>query len=260
MSSPFPGMNPFLEQDDVWEDFHHNFLTWSEAALNAELGPNYLARIETRLYIRELSDEERHFFGRGDVTVSLFREGARGRAAAGLSAPVELVLPEMDTARESWLEIRDRRNRRVITVIELLSPTNKRSGPNRDAYLGKRNGLLASESHFVEIDLRRGGTRPDLPPLPPCDYYVFICRYELRPRIGFWPIGLREKLPVIPVPLLPSDPPVDLDLQRVLNQTYDVGDYGKTIYAETPDPPLSPDDAEWARQIIAGTNGDGASR
>lgn len=51
-------MNPYLEQDDVWEDFHHNFLTWSQQALNSQLGPEYLARIETRIYIRELSDND----------------------------------------------------------------------------------------------------------------------------------------------------------------------------------------------------------
>src|SRR5215469_5082325 len=216
MPSPFPGMNPYLEQDDVWEDFHHNFLTWSQQALNHQLGPDYLARVETRVYIRELSENERRFFGRADVGVSTWLGQRSGTTVAEIGAPVELIFPEVDTARESWLEIRDRRDRRVICVIELLSPANKTGGPDREAYLAKRNGILASQAHLVEIDLRRGSQRPALPPLPDCDYYVFVSRYELRPRSGFWPISLREPLPTIPIPLAPPDHPVKLDLQEVL--------------------------------------------
>src|SRR5690348_3570863 len=111
MPSPFPGMNPYLEQDDVWEDFHHNFLTWSQRSLNADLGPNYYARVESRLYIRELSDSERHYFGRADAAVSTKIEPASSTAVAEIGAPVELLLPDVDTGHESWLEIRDRRDR-----------------------------------------------------------------------------------------------------------------------------------------------------
>jgi hypothetical protein len=222
-------MNPYLEQDDVWEDFHHNFLTWSQGSLNSQLGGNYLARVEV-----------------GGERLSA--------AVADIAAPVELVLPEVDLVRDSWLEIRDRRDRRVVTVIELLSPANKRNGPDREAYLSKRNGILASQTHLVEIDLRRGGNRPSLPSLPACDYYVFISQYEQRPRLGFWPIGLRDRLPTIPVPLSPPDPPVELNLQAVVNQAYDLADYGKTIYLESPGPALSPADAAWARQFVPPNN------
>jgi hypothetical protein len=250
MQSPFPGMNPYLEQDDVWEDFHHNFLTWAQTALSAQLTENYFARVESRVYIRELPDEERRFFGRADVANSAASEPARQTAIAELAAPVELVLPIVDIGRDSWLEIRDRRDRRVVTIIELLSPTNKRRGPDRDAYLSKRNSILASPTHLVEIDLRRGGERPTLPPLPDCDYYVFISRYETRPRIGFWPLALRDPLPRIPVPLSQPDPPVELDLQRLLRKAFESADYGKTIYSESPDPPLAEKDSAWARQFV----------
>lgn len=111
--------------------------------------------------------------------------------------------------------------------------------------------ILASQTHLVEIDLRRGGERPSLPPLPACDYYVFISRYEDRPRIGFWPIALRDPLPRIPVPLSEPDPPVDLDLQQLLQKTFESADYGKTIYFEAPDPPLAGDDVAWARQFVS---------
>lgn len=255
MPSPFPGMNPYLEQDDVWEDFHHNFLTWSQRALARQLGVNYLIRVESRIYIRELSDSERRFFGRADLALSAARGEQLQSAVLDIAAPIELVLPDVDIGRDSCLEIRDRRDRRVITVIELLSPTNKARGPDRDAYLSKRNGILATQTHLVEIDLRRGGQRPSLPPLPDCDYYALVSPYELRPRLGFWPIGLRERLPTIHIPLSSSDPPIGLDLQAALDETYDSADYGKSIYAETPDPPLPAVDEAWARQFVPPENG-----
>ena len=110
-----------------------------------------------------------------------------------------------DIERVPFLEVRDRQSRKLIAVLELLSPSNKRGGPDREQYMAKRNRLLASEAHFVEIDLLRGG-RP-MPPedRPDCDYSVLVSRAEIRPRAGFWPIGLRQRLPIIPIPLRRPD-------------------------------------------------------
>lgn len=251
MPSPFPGMNPYLEQSDTWEDFHHDFLTRARESLSAQVGPNYLVKLEVRIYLRELSDEERQFFGRADVAVTSSVERTNSATVrTTIEAPVELTLPASDVSSESWLEIRDRRDRRTVTVIELLSPTNKTPGPDRDSYLGKRRSLLASLSHFVEIDLLRGGERPHLPELPPCDYYALVSRYARRPRLGLWPIALRERLPEIPIPLVAPDADVSLDLQKIVHRVYDAADYGKYIYAESPQPPLSPGDADWARRFL----------
>ena len=205
MPSPFPGMNPYLEQNDTWEDLHHNFITRAQETLSGQVGPNYLVKIEVRLILHE---------------------------------------------RHSSIEIRDRRNRRVITVIELLSPSNKTPGSDRDDYLAKRRQVLAGMTHLVEIDLRRGGVRPSPPELPACDYYVLVSRYEQRPKLVFWPLNLRQRLPVVPIPLLAPDPDVSLDLQAVLDRTYDGADYGKYIYGEAPDPPLSAEDEAWAQAFV----------
>lgn len=221
MPSPFPGMNPYLEQPDAWEDFHQDFLVRAREALMAEVGEHYLVKIETRLYLHELSAEERRFVGRAD-----------------------------DIVKQAFLEIRDRRNRRIVTVVELLSPANKTPGADRDAYLGKRGEILAGQTHLVEIDLRRGGKRPHPPELPPCDYYVLVSRYEDRPNVGFWPIGLRERLPVVAVPLAGPDPDAHLDLQSVLDRTYDAAGFGSYNYSETPEPPLTPDAAAWAAAFL----------
>jgi hypothetical protein len=246
-------MNPYLEQNDSWEDFHHNFMTRAQEQLSGQVGSNYLVKIEVRLLLHELSAQERRFIGRADVGVT----GQRGPAASAPSgsaaaAPVRLQLPAVEIERHSFIEIRDRRNRRVVTVIELLSPSNKMPGSDRDDYLAKRRQVLAGMTHLVEIDLRRGGTRPTPPQLPPCDYFVLLSRYEQRPNLDFWPISLRNRLPLIPVPLLTPDPDVMLDLQAVLDQTYDAADYGKYIYGEMPEPPLRDEDAAWAQQFVPG--------
>jgi hypothetical protein len=252
-------MNPYLEQNDSWEDFHQRFITHAADVLNEQVGAKYLVKVEVRLYLRELPAEERRYFGRGDVGVAALPlpEGADAGAST-VAAPVHLSLPAVDPERYSWLEIVDRRNRRVITVVEVLSPANKTPGPDRDEYLVKRGLVLAGPTHLVEIDLRRGGQRPRPPELPACDYYVLVSRTQDRPTVGMWPVGLRDPLPIIPVPLSPPDPDVPLDLQALLHRVYDAAGYGKYIYAETPQPPLSEEDAAWARQFVPqGLSGNG---
>ncbi len=184
--------------------------------LGRKVGPNYLVKIEVRLLLHELSAEERRFMGNADVGVLATKDRSANEEMRRVEAPIHLQLPAVEIERHSSLEILDRRNRRVVTVIELLSPSNKAMGPDRDDYLAKRRQVLAGTSNFVEIDLRRGGMRPDLPTLPPSDYYMLISRYEDRPRVGFWPVGLREPLPVLPIPLAAPDADVPLPLRTVL--------------------------------------------
>src|ERR1700731_569708 len=111
MPSPFPGMNPYLEQNDTWEDFHQSFITHARDTLSGQLGPNYLVKIEVRIYLHELSEEERRFVGRADVAVmDSPAAGKQAVAASGvLTAPMQLVLPTVEVQRESFLEIHDRR-------------------------------------------------------------------------------------------------------------------------------------------------------
>src|SRR5207244_90354 len=175
MPSPFPGMNPYLEQNDTWEDFHDNLIVRAQEMLTGLVGPNYLVKIEVRLYLHELSAEERRHFGRADVGVTAPAAPQPSSAGAStLTAPVRLTLPAVDIERHSSLEIRDRRNRRLVTVVELLSPTNKTPGADRNEYLAKRAQILAGSTHLVEIDLGRGGERPRPPEIPACDYYVLV--------------------------------------------------------------------------------------
>jgi hypothetical protein len=243
-------MNPYLEQADVREDFHTNFITHSQALLSGQVGPSYYVKVEVHLILHELSAEERRLIGKGDVGLSLTNKPAPGVSGTTSSAaPFRLTLPGVEIERHRFLEIRDRRDRKVVTIVELLSPSNK-TGADREDYLIKRRRVLSSPTHLVEIDLRRGGLRPDAGALPACDYYVLVSRQEARPMADLWPIRLRDTLPVVPIPLAAPDPDVALDLKQALDRAYDDAGYGKYIYSETPEPPLSAEDAAWAKQFL----------
>jgi len=149
-----------------------------------------------------------------------------------------------------YLEVRDRQGRELVTVIELLSPSNKRAGDDREQYLAKRRELLRSPAHLVEIDLLRGWTPMPQEGRPECDYSVLVSRAEKRRAADFWPIRLRDRLPVIPIPLRPPDAAARVDLQEVLHRAYDGPGYENFIYGGDPDPSLSANDAAWARQLV----------
>jgi hypothetical protein len=244
-------MNPYLERESVWHDFHENFLPVAREILSAQVLPRYFVKIDEHMYVHELGQEERRFAGRGDHWVApLTHEPGSGGTTALLEAPAEVGVPQIDVEGRSFLEIRDRDSRKLITVVELLSPSNKYSGPDREQYLAKTRQLLQSNVHVVEIDLLRGGPRMPWLNMPPCDYCVIVSRAERRPKAGMWPIGLRGRLPTIPVPLRQGDPDARLDLQEVLHRVYDAAGYHYYVYDDEPVPGLSPEDAAWAGQFV----------
>jgi hypothetical protein len=223
MPSPFPGMNPYLEQEDAWHDFHQRFPHVAGSILNQQLAPNYIVKADETVFIHELAYGERQLLGRA-----------------------------VDVERHAFLEIRDRASRQIITVIELLSPTNKSAGPDRELYLSKRRQILRSPAHLVEIDLLRGwGERMPHVQVPGDNFYaIFVSRAELRPDAEVWPIRLREPLPDLPIPLRAPDADITLPLQQVLHRLYDETGYAKYIYSGQPSPALSPADDAWARSLI----------
>lgn len=251
MLSPFPGMNPYLEQESVWHDFHERALPVAAEMLGAQVLPRYFVKIDEHMFVHELGEEQRRVLGRGDLWVApLTPDHGNGSTVGLLEAPCEVGLPQIDVEGLSFLEIRDRDSRQLITVVELLSPSNKYSGPDRDQYCAKVRRLLQGNVHFVEIDLLRGGPRMPWLDMPACDYCVVVSRWERRPRAGVWPIRLRERLPVIPVPLRQGDADARLDLQEVLNRVYAAAGYHYYLYADEPTPALSPEDAAWARSFL----------
>lgn len=256
MPSPFPGMDPYLEQEDAWHDFHERFMPLAAEVIGAQVMPAYIAKIDQHVYIRELPADERRLVGRGDVTVAELNTGAaRAPGPALMAAPAYGRVPApVDVERQSFIEIRDRQGRGLVTVVELLSPTNKRPGPDREQYLAKRRQLLASGAHLVEIDLLRGYPRLPLEGLPGCDYYVMVSRAEERPRAGLWPLSLRNPLPTVPIPLRSPDPDASLGLQQLMDRIYDAAGYRYYIYAGAPQPLLRPEDAAWCAPWVTGNS------
>ena len=256
MPSPFPGVDPFLELK--WKDFHGAFNTFLKGALNPLLPPNLVAEMEADIYIHELSAEERGFeprrrrFAAGDGVVSSAPPGSGGgggTATALAAAPTALGrLPGVVEERVTKVLIRDVAGEDVVTVLELLSPTNKVR--HRDAYLMKRNVLLDSEVHLVEIDLLRAGRRLPIDDCPDSDFLVTVSVADRRPTVELYTFDLRDAMPVIPVPLR-DGAFVPLDLRAVTDRVFEVSAYEKRLYARPPEPPLSPADAAWAAEVLA---------
>ncbi len=255
MPSPFPGMDPYLEHPGVWHGFHGQALAAIVVQLVPQVTPAYIVLMEEQLYIHEQSAEARGSLGRADVAIApgSWPGSLNPSASAVLRAPVQVLLPAVDVERQRSIEIRDRRHRRLITVIELLSPSNKRPGSDCEQYLAKRAEILTSPANLVEIDLLRcPAPLPTDSPRPACTYSVLVSRSENRPRADFWPILLRDRLPMIPVPLHAAQPGAALDLQAMLTRVYDEGGFAFSIFDEEPDPPLNEEDAAWARELAAG--------
>jgi Protein of unknown function (DUF4058) len=252
MRSPFPGMDPYLEQEVVWHDFHERFIPAAAAHLASQVLPRYIVLIDENVYLHEMPQEESRLAGRPDLSVArIAPPEVQGAATGVLEAPVQVLMPEQDVEREAFLGIRDRLSRELVTVVELLSPANKRPGENREKYLAKRSSLLNSPVHLMEIDLLRGG--PPLPARnrPDCDYSVLVSRAERRPQADFWPIGLRNPLPTVPVPLRAGDGDARLDLRAILDRVYGESGYQFYIYQREPDPPLAGDASTWALTLIS---------
>lgn len=254
MPSPFPGMDPFIESQR-WGGFHHLLIAELAQALVATLRPRYEVDPEERIYV-ETSSGDRDMY-RSDVAVSK-REvpgTTTGHSTVALDIePTVYTLPMPTEEREPYLVIRKTGEREVVTVIEILSPTNKRPGSDgRREYLAKRNALLRSTTHLVEIDLLLGGERlPTLRPLKPAtDYCAFVCRAFRRPRAEVYEWALQQPLPRIPIPLLPGDEDAILDLQRAIVSVYDRAGYDYALqYNEPLGSGFRPDQESWLRQVL----------
>src|SRR5262249_7048640 len=220
--------------------------------------PRYVVRVEERVYVEHVPADDSAFI-RPDVTV-LERTRSEGplespgaTATSAVVTPVIRHLPVPERVREAFLTVREREMMEVVTVIEVLSPGNKCAGSDgRREYLRKREEVLLSATHLVELDLLRGGERlPTLEPLPPGDYYVFVCRGQRRFQAEVYAWSLRRPLPPVPIPLAGSDPDVMLDLQTMFTIVYDRAGYDYSLnYRQVLVPPLSDADQVWAQQLL----------
>lgn len=249
MPSPFPGMDPYLEGRE-WPSFHVNLGVEIARHLSAKLPPRYFALPHRR---NVLDSEGVLLTAAEDIYPDVAVLGTKPPALRETAAAAPLTLTTIVPVRVPvvWVEIRDTAERRLVTAIEILSPVNKR-GRGRQEYLSKRERILVSTTHLIEIDwLRKGQRVPMREPLPPAPYFIFLSRAGKRPATEVWPIALTEPLPSVPVPLLPGDDDVALDLQSTLNRVYDDFAYGRILdYGKPPDVPLDGGEAQWTADIV----------
>ncbi len=253
MPSPFPGMDPYLEDSFMWADFHFGMNAAIREYLNRHLPPEFVAVADRYVWIHEPDADERLQRVKADIHVAERRSKNGGNRASTLVAPVRTILPAVAREGNRYIRIMDRHQRRVISVIELLSPSNKIPGPDREAYLLKRNEYLASKTNVVEIDFLRDGERMPLgEPTPEIrDYCALVMRASDFPAVGIWPFSVRDQFPEIPVPLRDTDDDVVLSLKKCFDHAFEAGRCASEIdYAVPPVPPLSPQDVEWSRSLL----------
>jgi len=251
-------MGPYLEDPGLWPDVHTRIITRASEILTELLRPNYFVRIEERVFISEEGDPGRRELI-PDIEVSVRAESERERRSAASGASLNVAEPIVartlldEEIRQRYLEVIDRSRRKVVTVIEVLSPTNKVSrSRGLKSFRAKRREIMNSESHWVEIDLLLSGVSlPLRKRLRAHDYFVHISPVQRRPDGLLWPIRLDERLPVLPIPLRADDRDVQLDLQEVLASSYDRAGYDLEIdYAKVPRPPLDPKWQAWAQALL----------
>ncbi len=255
MPTPFPGMDPYLERHSLWEEVHTRLNVAMADALGPLLPAHYRVGVERRVYLAVLATDI--LVGRPDVLVASPPFAAPIMTTAAVTATVKPQvgqLPMPEEVVERYLEVRDTLTGQVITVIELLSPTNKLTREGREEYERKRLQVLRSQTNLVEIDLLRAGN-----PFPVHlsgdgnlgDYRVIVSRAPQRPRADVYAFGVREPIPDSPIPLRPGEAEPLLQLNRVLHDLYDRARYELEVdYRRPPDPPLRDDDASWASQLL----------
>ncbi len=255
MAGPFPGMDPYIEWQGAWPDFHNRLIAEICNELGVSLPGSYVARVDERIEVATTASAPPSSF-RPDVLIGRFEGEKANPGAASVVAPTAVLEPRLaeildrdpEELRITWVEIRALPELELVTAIEVLSPINK-SWQGRHAYLEKRDSLHASKVNLVEIDLLLGGA-----PLPmkqriePGGYYAIVARAARLPvaEVYWWTV--REPLPRLPIPLREPDPDIPIDLAALVSRVYELGRYARTLRHAMPLPEmtsLKPEDRAW---------------
>ena len=266
MASPFPGMDPYLEESTIWSGFHHALPEEIRAQLNAQIGPKYYADVEVHTVFEEVSistSKARTIY----PDVGILEPSSSGPVADVVTSPVAISpAPIQRAVAAGQVKLRSVRvyateTDELVTAIEVLSPYNKR-GAGPTTYREKRANILSANVYLVEIDLLRGGRRPGYevedPAVDTADYVLVVNRqrHDNPQRISdIWPTAISHRLPVLPIPLLRPDPDATLDLKAAIDFIYERAGYSWRIDYNTPIPPpnLSKAMATWVEKLLAST-------
>lgn len=262
MPSPFPGMDPWLEDPARWPGVHQALITYLRDEMQPRLRPRYAATIGERIYV---AAHHRSIYPDVTIVQRPLKEAVAEYTAASpapgdegeIAQPWIIALPP-DEVRVPYIEIVQTESGEVVTVIELLSPINKSEGPGRDQYLKKQAEILRSQANLVEIDLLGAGLRTMPTPLdttgkpPPHRYLIGVYRASDRERIEVYPVRLDQRLPRFRVPLRSPDPDIVVDLQAPFDRCYDNGAYADLVnYAHPAPVALSDEERAWVQARLA---------
>jgi Protein of unknown function (DUF4058) len=258
MLSPFPGMDPYLEQPIFWSSFHNRLMVAIADAIEPQLSSQYYVEVEARTY--QSDSDDGLLIGIPDATVffrqsaNLIPESITNESVLVQARPEQVTLPVPQAIKERYLEVRAIATDEVITVIEILSPKNKRGGEGRATYEKKRSLILGTSTNLVELDLLRGGKPMSMTGnLSPTAYRILIGRGQTRPIADLYRLTLLEMLPSFPLPLKPEDSELIIPLQQIFNGVYERGRYHTRIDYRQPLPPpaLSPNDLQRVDELLA---------
>ncbi len=215
MPSPFPGMNPYLENPKLWQQIHKRLIVEIANAMNPKIRPKYRIEIEEMIY-----------------EINLIK-----------NSKIEDI--------EWYLEVKEVESGEVITAIEIISPKNKAAGEGRKSYERKRQQILTSLTNLIEIDLLRRGKKMVVENDIKSHYQILVSRSSDRPQADLYAFNLREPIPAIPLPLVGGELEPIIDLQELLNSVYDLGSYDLVIdYQKEPIIPLAKSDRAWAEDLL----------
>lgn len=256
MPSPFPGMDPYLEHPDFWPEVHSRLIVAIADRLVPQVRPKYEVAIEKRIYEINDSNGGDLLVGIPDVTIKRQPTAPNYQSnvavASDVTQPITVNVPIPETIRQAYLEVREMGTGRVVTAIEILSPVNKRPGEGRETYCKKRQRVLGSLTHLVEIDLLRGGEpMPILAHPIQSNYRILISRESNRPRAELYALNLSDTLPIFSVPLRSEDSEPILNLQQIFNEVYERAGFDYRInYNLELVPPLLEKDKQWIKDFL----------
>jgi hypothetical protein len=252
-ANPFPGMNPYLEAVPWWREVHNTLISEIRFFLLDSLPIEYSVSMEERVVIvRNPPEETRRRYAIPDITISGRDFSSSDVDKRPNGQAITAVLPDVYPARERFIEIRMQNRNAAVAIIEILSPSNKNRGRDRDDYISKRERILNSSTHLLEIDLLRGGD-----PMPikgyegDAPYRIMLSRHELRPSVDLYVFDLQSSIPQFAVPLSHKDDEPVLDLGYILDDIYQRSYYARGLdYSLEPHGPISSDDREWLDQLL----------
>jgi hypothetical protein len=251
-------MDPYLEQ--FWGELHQTMINRSRAAIQKQLPADLVARVDERIVVEPADSFSRKIIPDIRVVEKALRERPELHTTNGIAVaePMVVHIVQDEPERQGFIEIIDVGSGwRVVTVIEVLSPSNKVRGPGRDLYLRRQEELRQGGVSLVEINLNRTGSHVLMVPLNRIPegqltpYAACIRRTWKTFNLEYYRLPMRERLPAIAIPLRPEDSYVPLDRQAILDECCEEGRYFEDIdYGKDANPPLTGDDARWADDLL----------